>query len=155
MDLKTSLVAALCMVTASACETAHKDVSPDLRAQMMRELQTGDVNLACTLSCMFSWAQGVPHLQALDISENWPDLAVGVMQIGFRGDLAYYYLGQAAQGLGYHEAAIKLYRVSAAISSGDFQGQLAIQCEPSDTCQGIDLQSVLPTLIQASVDALN
>jgi hypothetical protein len=97
-----------------------------------------------------------PSIHALDLAENWNGLAVRVMQIGFGSDLAYYYLGQSAQGLGYHNAAIAYYSTSYAIAQG---GNPLLKCSAQqspngDPCLGVDLVSSIPVLIQASRDAI-
>jgi len=38
-------------------------------------------------------------------TDQWSDLAVRVLTIGYKDNLAWYYLGRAAEGLGHIEAA--------------------------------------------------
>jgi len=81
---------------------------------------------------------------------------VRVMQIGYGNDLAYYYLGQAAQGLGYHQAAIAYYNNALAIATGadPLMKCETAQGEGNDPCQGVDIAGSIPVLVQASRDAL-
>jgi|HubBroStandDraft_1064217.scaffolds.fasta_scaffold00173_11 hypothetical protein len=134
------------------CQNQVEVVTPAIQAQMLDDLKAGKLSLTCGFACDFTWIQKRQQIHALDIAERWQDLAVRVMQIGYGGDLAYYYLGQAAQGLGDHPAAIQYYQYSLALSQGD-PGPL--QCEVlEDGCAGVDLQSVIPVLIKASQDAI-
>ena len=148
--------AVLCILALTACESKYKVVTADVRAQMLDELRSGKLSLDCTSSCMFTWIQQAPRMHALDISERWEDLAIGVMQIGYEQDLSYYYMGQAAQGLGYHTAAISYYQYAMALATG--QNNLARcksgQSNVSDPCQGVDIAGTVPALIAASRAAL-
>ncbi len=139
----------------AGCEQKVATLTPELQAGMMNDLQAGKMTLDCGLKCHFTWVAQVPQINALDTSERWTDLAVRVMQIGYGSDLAYYYLGQAAQGLGYHNAAIAYYTTSLSIATGP--DPLA-KCEGTgagaNNCQGVDLVDAIPKLIQASRDAI-
>jgi hypothetical protein len=141
----------------AGCEQKYQTVTPEIQSKMMDDLKSGNLVLDCGVNCNGSWIFGQRALNHLDLSENWNALAVGVMKIGYQQDLGYYYLGQAAQGLGYHEAAIKYYQYAGALASGPPGPQqcasMPIQ-SPDAGCYGVDLLSVLPTLIQASEDAL-
>lgn len=146
---------ALLVTMLCGCESKFATVTPDLQAAFMKDLQAGKLNLDCGLKCDITWISQAPQIHALDLAENWNDLAVRVMQIGYGSDLAYYYLGQAAQGLGYHQAAITYYGNAMQIASGP---NALLKCgggDPgSDACQGVDLMSSIPVLIQASRDAM-
>ena len=156
--MKHRLVAAasLALLTAG-CANKYQAITPEVEAGMMADLKAGKPNLDCGEGCAFTWVAQVPSIHALDMSERWNDLAVRVMQIGFGGDLAYYYLGQAAQGLGYQEAAITYYNYSLALATG--QNPL-LKCSGGqsmnggDPCQGVDLVGSIPVLIQASRDEI-
>ncbi len=141
----------------TGCANKYDSLTPDLQASMMSDLRDGKLTLDCGLKCKLTWETQAPAIHALDVAERWPDLATHVMQIGYGSDLAYYYLGQSAQGLGYHQAAIGYYNYSAAISSGsDALLRCAAGQTPSgDPCQGVDLAQSIPVLVQASRDALD
>ena len=51
-------------------------------------------------------------------SGQWAKLAVDVMSIGFGGDKEWFYLGRAAEGLGYLDVAEKYYETSASKGFG-------------------------------------
>ena len=144
------------LLAVSACSTKYETMTPQLQASMLADLQAGKLNLDCGVGCSLSWATQVNRLHALDIAEQWNDLATGVMQIGYGSDLAYYYLGQAAQGLGDQQAALVYYGYALGLATG--QNGL-LKCEAArtagnDACQGVDLASSIPVLMQASRDAI-
>lgn len=140
----------------SGCANKYEALTPEIQAKMMDDLKLGKLVLDCGAKCSLTWLARVDSIHMYDTAEKWPDLAQTVMQIGYGQDLAYYYLGQAAQGLGYHEAAIAYYRWSLALNTGP---DLALKCaslatETHDPCQGVDLQASIPVLIKASQDVL-
>jgi len=152
----TCLAASVALVAMLAgCATKVETVTPEMQATMMSDLQAGKLNLDCGLKCDLTWITQESQVHALDIAERWQDLAVRVMQIGYGNDLAYYYLGQSAQGLGYHQAAIAYYNYAYALSNGT---NPLLKCEGSGDggggCQGVDLIASIPVLIQASRDAI-
>ena len=135
----------------SGCESKVPTLTPEVQAGMLKDLQAGKLTLDCGIKCAFTWNSHVAQLQALDMAERWNDLAVQTMQIGYGNDLGYYYLGQSAQGLVYHQAAIDYYNYSLALSQGT-DGSL--RCDNTNTCQGVDLVNSIPVLVQASKQAL-
>ena len=140
----------------SGCATQTATITPQVQQAMLTDLQAGKLNLTCGASCLFTWISQAGRLHALDLAEKWQDLTVGVMQIGYGQDLAYYYLGQAAQGMGYHQAAISYYGYALGLATGPnaFLKCSGGQSAGNDPCQGVDLVNVLPVLMQASRDAL-
>lgn len=42
----------------------------------------------------------------------WHDLAIDVINEGFKSDQNYYYLGRSAEGLGYYDAALTYYKLA-------------------------------------------
>ncbi len=156
MALRHLLGAAAIAAAVSGCANKYETVTPELRASMLADLRAGRLALDCGAKCSFTWFAQAPSIHAIDIAEQWPDLAVRVMQIGYGNDLAYYYLGQAAQGQGYHQAAITYYNYALALATGPdpLMKCEAAQGEGSDPCQGVDIAGSIPVLVQASRDAL-
>jgi tetratricopeptide (TPR) repeat protein len=150
----------------------YKSITPEISSSIMDDLKHGRTNLDCDNLCALSFINKQSDLYALDMAENWKDLAIAVARIGHGEDLAYYYLGQAAQGLGYHEAAIKYYAQAAAIATDHAKNKLQCAAEgdigqqvippvllsmppgPEGGCSGVDIPSVVPVLIQASRTAM-
>ncbi len=152
-------------------ELKYPSLTEEVSKRIMEDLKNGTMDLDCLNLCAGSFIRKQPDLYALDLAENWTELALDVGRIGYKIDLGYYYLGQAAQGLGYHHAAIKYYATSAAMAAGNVarfqcaaEGSLGdlvapsilagVQPGPAGGCAGIDIPSVVPVLIKASRDAL-
>ncbi len=149
----------MCLASAialSACANKYEALTPDIQAKMMDDLKQGNLVLDCGAKCTFTWIAKVDQIHQLDTAERWQDLAQAVMQIGYGQDLSYYYLGQAAQGLGYQDAAIKFYKWSYALNTGQdpLQKCASLASQSHDPCQGVDLASSIPVLIKASEDVL-
>ncbi|WP_028219349.1 tetratricopeptide repeat protein [Paraburkholderia oxyphila] len=155
MRIHRILILSMSALLLSACAEKFDTMTPEIHAKIYNDLKAGNLTLDCTVNCMLTWNKQVAALQALDMAEQWDDLATRVVQIGYRQDLAYYYLGQAAQGLSYHDAAIKYYKEALTLTTT--QSPLE-QCTHAiglqNPCQGVDITSVVPVLIKASEDAL-
>ena len=91
--------------------------------------QHGDVRLRCGPSCAFAWGSNRAQLSALYQAQLWKDLALKVSDVNFEADLSYFYLGKAAEGLGFNSAANIYYRLSNATR---------YKC-PESQCSGIVL----------------
>jgi hypothetical protein len=59
----------------------------------------GKVSLECGPACEERFAEEEPELRLFHDRRQWSELARGVAKIGYGSDLAYYYLGRAAEGL--------------------------------------------------------
>lgn len=114
----------------------------------MAKLQAGAINLDCTVACSWGWVRERARLRAFDAAGDWEALAVKVAQVGYQKDLAYYYLGRAAAGLGYPDAALRYYRESYSLATGTKAGP---QCRAiAGDCMGVDLLTVLPQKLNPS-----
>ena len=63
-------------------------------------------------TCGFSWGWNRTKLRAMYDNMQWKKLADKVYDLGCGSDLAYYYIGRAAEGLGHVDSAIKNYKHS-------------------------------------------
>jgi hypothetical protein len=116
--------------TLIACAMQNANVPP---AQLMSELQAGQPMLTCSMAeCGLGWMQNQQKAELLEATGQWQELALFVMRIGFMDDLTYYYLGRAAQELGYLQAAERYYRLSERLSVT----QDACGARPSNICSG-------------------
>ncbi len=150
------IMGVIAALSLAGCANKFETVTPELQAKFIGDLQQGNLTLDCGVQCSFTWMAQAPSIHPLDMAEKWNDLAVRVMQIGYGNDLAYYYLGQSAQGLGYHRAAIAYYSYAMALSTGP---NALLKCEAgqrpnNDPCQGVDIAGSVPVLVQASRDAI-
>jgi hypothetical protein len=98
----------------SACAMQNAGVSEDV---LMNQFQSGTAVLSCTGNCELAWQKQRPNALAMFNASQWRNLAVLVMRVGYGNDLSYYYLGRAAQALGYLHAAQNYYRDSEAQSA--------------------------------------
>ena len=101
------------MVLAS-CATTLPEIPPD---ELVRRLQAGEPVLECGPPCRDAWNTNRTTALVLNEARQWRELAILVMQIGYTNDLTYYYLGRAAAGLGFGEAAKTYYQISVRLTS--------------------------------------
>jgi protein TonB len=81
-------------------------------ADVDQSFAQGDVRLTCELSCSGQWGSKRSFLKWLYDAQRWQQLVAEVTQIGFLSNLGYYYLGSAAEHLGYTKAARTYYLLS-------------------------------------------
>ena len=109
--------------------------------------QAGQVLLSCETQCQPTWSAGFNRLMDLYASGQWQSLADSIMGIGYMSDLSYFFLGAAAEGLGYPDAALAYYQLSASLSNDT---TLSHHCRNSvEGCGGIDLGALLPQKLAA------
>jgi hypothetical protein len=86
------------------------------RSELLAQLQLGHSVLRCREGCLPVWRDAQPRAAQLDASDQWGDLAVLVMRTDYQDDLSLYYLGKAAEGMGFYPAAAAYYRQSMELS---------------------------------------
>ena len=128
--IKGGLVTILSLLLAS-CAGSMSNTAPD---QILSLLQTGRPLLTCRESCLVGWLLTQPRAQQLDASGQWQSLAVTVVQNGYQDDLSLFYLGRAAEGLGFYAGAASYYRQSVEISGTSLACQYT-----SHSCGGVVL----------------
>jgi hypothetical protein len=112
--LRVAYVAALGTTMVTACTMKNVNTPP---GELMRQLQAGQPVLDCSMEeCGLGWIHSLPNMAALEATGRWQDLALSVMRIGYMDDLSYYYLGRAAENLGYLQAAQRYYRIAERLS---------------------------------------
>jgi hypothetical protein len=132
----TLFVIAIAILVNQGCTTRLSHVTPEVRNQFAN----GQIVLDCQLACHFSWISSFPKLTNLYANGQWQQLADEVIRIGFLNDLSYFYLGRAAEGLGYYQTALIYYRNSAkAFENGQFRSVLRCKLPSRDECNGINL----------------
>src|SRR5712691_6149365 len=107
------LMALGCLALAGCAEPPPASVDP---ADSLAQLRAGQALLSCREPCLAEWLRAQPQAAQLDADARWQDLAALVMRIGYQDDLSLYYLGRAAQGIGYLGAAADYYRQSTQLS---------------------------------------
>ena len=86
------------------------------RPELLAQLQLGRSVLRCREPCLPAWRDAQPRAARLDAASQWGDLAALVMRTEYQDDLSLYYLGRAAEGLGFYPAAVSYYRQSMELS---------------------------------------
>jgi hypothetical protein len=81
-------------------------------AAALRKFALGQERLNCAVSCSWTWGSARRQLKAWHKAQVWSDLGAKVIEISHGNDLAYYYLGASAEGLGYMDAAATYYRLA-------------------------------------------
>ena len=114
--------------------------------ELVRRLQAGEPALECGLPCRDAWRANRATALVLNEGRQWRELAVLVMQIGYMNDLTYYYLGRAAEGLGFWDAANTYYRISVRLTSAG----LTCGAESAGYCNG----QVFPAAAQTELAEL-
>ena len=144
--MKTSLSIALLSCLGACFDNQVPVVTPEIDQQLSADLLNGRAALDCHVQCAGSWILREQEFRNANYVHNWHALGVGVMQVGYQSDLAYYYLGRAAQGQGAYEAALRYYGIATSISRGQNE---AIKCEAGvNTCDGVNMPGILPVVIQ-------
>jgi len=103
-------------------------------AELLAQLPTGRPLLDCREPCLAQWKAVEPQARQSEAAGYWRELATLVLRSRYQDDLTLYYLGRAAEGLGYPVAAASYYRQSQSLSG------TAVACEwLSRDCGGIIL----------------
>jgi hypothetical protein len=123
-----------------SCTPMAPETPPDV---LLQRLKAGDPVLECNYACRDVWNMNRTTALVLNEAHHWPELAGMVMQIGYVSDLTYYYLGRAAEGIGYRDAAKTYYQISERLTvSGK-----ACSAEGTIFCNG----EVFPAAAQAQL----
>ncbi len=86
--------------------------------EALNQLRTGKVVLDCGPSCAPKWSGSLAELQTHYNAEEWRDLALLVIHTNYSQDLAYFYLGRAAEGLGARSSALAYYGTARGLATG-------------------------------------
>jgi hypothetical protein len=78
-------------------------------AEEFGRFQKGEAVFSCTMECMFAYGYQRGGWKTLHEKNQWRELAVSVVRVGYLNDLSYFLLGEAATGLGFREAAKTYY----------------------------------------------
>ncbi len=69
----------------------------------------GEIRLTCEFSCSGAWGLARKEAKQLYSQASWLLLVDRVARVGYLSDQTYFYLGSAAESLGYYQAAKKYY----------------------------------------------
>lgn len=105
--------ASLLVIILSSCSSpGPKTPSGKNYASSYDAYLAGDIELECFLSCAGAWGYDIENRKKLYATSNWEALAKSVLKIGKKGDLQYYYLGRAAEGMNKPDLALKYYTLA-------------------------------------------
>jgi hypothetical protein len=91
--------------------TSNPKYDPKLNALNLRTFVDGAIYMDCTsVSCASTFGGKRHQLLQIYKSRDWERLANEVVSLNYDHDLAYYYLGQAAEGMSKFSTAITYYR---------------------------------------------
>ncbi len=100
-------------------------------------IKDGEAELKCT-NCSFSFYLKHSDIKKLHAQQDWRGLAQKVIKVGYKFDLSYYYLGEAARGLGMKESAKVYYTKARELSASE-----DATCAKAKMikCDGVDIAS--------------
>lgn len=98
-----------------------KNIDPNqktlsLVAPIFTKFMAGEMSLECNLPCSIENGSNRKFVMELYDNKRWKDLAIVISKINFPRDLNYYYLGIAAEELGYKDAAVTYYKKAIELS---------------------------------------
>ena len=91
------------------CMSSHPKVSV---SSFDQAFHNGEIRLGCSLLCSMQFGASLSDMHQLYLQQRWHELSREIIEIGFNQDIAYYYLGRAAEGLGKTKAAEVYYLLS-------------------------------------------
>jgi hypothetical protein len=143
------IVLAASLLAACSSRMSMPVLSSDAEANMIANLRDRRADLRCGAACAETWRANLLTLNDRYVAKDWLHLGTLVMQIGYQNDLAYYYLGQSAEGLGSPKAASKFYRIAGALAS---RNDPRFKCNSGghDFCNGISLPRDLYRAMQTA-----
>lgn len=99
--------------------------------------------LSCTsIICSGRWGVRRAEAKRYAVNQAWPELVATVLAAEFATDQAYYYLGAAAEGMGFPEAARRYY---------DAAARAGLKCAGIvNNCDGMDV----PALARSGVERM-
>jgi hypothetical protein len=122
-----------------ACANNVGFQDPAQRQAALAAFHSGTAVMTCGngLQCGLRWGAARSNAQSFAQARQWDNLAELILSTGYDEDLAWYYLAEAAQGLGDYDAARVYYNTAAsrAVAGGNFACSVGIV----DTCDGVTL----------------
>ena len=129
------LAALLCLLLAGCGATRDRSQMEADHAKLYSDFKTGAIRLDCSIGCAMAKVAIESETERLYANSDWVDLADEVIRVGAHNDLAYFYLGAAAEGRGFPAAAKIYYRLSLEDSKKGLSCDEALR----NACQGVVL----------------
>ncbi len=103
------------------------------------KFKQGSYELACGNECALGFFSKQKDLKKHHDEKDWRQLATKVMKTRYKLDLAYYYLGAAAEGLGFDTAARVYFSMAAELAESE---QHACSKGVMIKCEGLDIPAL-------------
>jgi hypothetical protein len=117
--LRNAFFSACLLIGLAACASTKAPILSEASDdQALKQFEAGDADLACAAACARAWQHSQSELSGLYESADWRALALHVLQINYRQDLGYFYLGRAAEELRRRAAALTYYRTAVDLATG-------------------------------------
>lgn len=137
-SLKLTIGIAACVALLAACTT-----QPQQEVYRYEAFKSGAASQDCDgIQCAVGWGRNASALHALYEAQAWEALAERVINTQYDHDLAYFYLGKSAEGLGLPVAAKAYYSRSSSAAVKCTLGML-------NTCRDIDVPSETATALRS------
>jgi len=112
-------------------------------SEPFERFKRGSAVFDCTAQCAFSYGRKKGDWKKLHERQNWRDLAISVMQVGYLSDLSYFMLGEAARGLGLDDAAATYYKRAVEAGKSHACGSGVFSCEGFDVQKQAQTQAAI------------
>jgi hypothetical protein len=100
---------ALALALLCAACAAPKKIDQTNVDSLVDQFVTGKSQLTCLIECIGTWAQNEPKMQQMYQAGQWAQLSRLVVSVGFNKDVAWFYLGRAAEEMRLGDAALAYY----------------------------------------------
>jgi Zn-dependent protease with chaperone function len=131
--------------------TARVAAEPEVMTFMAAEFERfrkGDVVLLCAYECALGYGFQRSNWKTLHDKNQWRELALAVIKVGYLNDLSYFLLGEAALGLGFRDAAKNYYARALEARKADKT------CDGVfNTCEGFEIVQRIEALSAAPASA--
>ncbi|HEY5899028.1 MAG TPA: M48 family metallopeptidase [Burkholderiales bacterium] len=114
-----------------ASKAAREAETMTFLSEPFERFKRGETVLDCSVQCGFAYSRRKAEWRRLHEKQQWRDLAVSVLQVGYLSDYSYFMLAEAAKGLGLAPAAAAYYK--RAVDAGREYG-----C--NEDCEGFEVQ---------------
>jgi len=125
-----------------AAKVAKEGDAMTFQSEPFQRFRSGKTVLECRSECSLGYSTRKAKWRVLYDGQNWRDLAISVLQVGYLSDLSYFLLAESAQGLGMKDAAAVYYQ--RALDAGKASG-----CGSAGfSCEGFEVQRLSATALK-------
>ena len=130
-----------------ACSPQHAQLTPQLKEKLVTDMTSGNLPATCQFDCYWSFLQNQREMKSLYLAGSWKPLAEKVTQVGHENEVSYFYLGRAAEELGYTTGAIAFYKHSVDLAQ---DGVSHHSCKDYEECLTVGHTAALTRLAALS-----